>query len=77
MAWQQSHELRRPVANLLSLCDLLINDKDEREEIKDYYIDSILKSTKELDVIIKSIILLASENEFVNEIKNNPNYPHQ
>jgi PAS domain S-box-containing protein len=73
IAWQQSHELRRPVVNLLSLCDLLIKDRDEKEEVKDFYLDSILKSTQELDEIIKAIILLASENEFMNNQENRSN----
>jgi PAS domain S-box-containing protein len=73
IAWQQSHELRRPVVNLLSLCDLLIKDRDEKEEVKDFYLDSILKSTQELDEIIKAIILLASENEFKNNQENRSN----
>lgn len=57
IAWQQSHELRRPVANILGLCDLLKNYKNETEEIKNQFIDYLLQSTRELDSIINKIVL--------------------
>ena len=67
IAWQQSHELRRPVANILGLCDLLKNYKNETEELKEKYIDCMLKSTCELDQIIHKIVLKANQSEYLND----------
>jgi PAS domain S-box-containing protein len=65
IAWQQSHELRGPVANILGLCDLLKNYKNETEEMKEKYIDSILKVTQELDKIIHKIVHQANESAYL------------
>jgi PAS domain S-box-containing protein len=62
IAWQQSHEVRRPVANILGLCNLLRDYKDEPEEIRDKYLEYMFKATQELDKIIHKIV------EKVNEI---------
>jgi len=56
IAWQQSHEVRRPVANILGLCNLLRDYKDEPEEIRDKYLEYMLKATQELDDIIHKIV---------------------
>ncbi len=56
IAWLQSHELRRPVANILGLCDLLKNYQNETEEMKNKYIDYMLQAAKELDEIIHRIV---------------------
>ncbi|WP_027002118.1 PAS domain-containing protein [Hugenholtzia roseola] len=64
ISWQQSHELRRPVASILGLCDLLKNYKNETEEMKSKYIDSMLQAANELDKIIHKIVFLANENEY-------------
>jgi PAS domain S-box-containing protein len=64
IVWQQSHELRRPVANILVLCDLLKNSKNDTEETREEYIDGILKVTQELDEIIHKIVHQASENSY-------------
>jgi nitrate/nitrite-specific signal transduction histidine kinase len=61
IAWQQSHELRRPVANILGLCNLLKNYQNETEEMKSKYIDYMLQATNELDEIIHKIVLQANE----------------
>ncbi len=60
IAWQQSHEVRRPVANILGLCDLLQNYKNEPEDVKDKYIAYLLKATQELDEIIHKIVELSN-----------------
>jgi PAS domain S-box-containing protein len=65
IAWQQSHELRRPIANLLGLCNLLKNYKNETEDMKEKYIDDILKVTQELDKIIHKIVHQANESEYL------------
>jgi len=64
IAWQQSHELRGPVANILGLCELLKNYQDETEEMKHKCIDYMLQATKELDKIIHKIVLQANESEY-------------
>jgi PAS domain S-box-containing protein len=64
IAWQQSHELRRPVANILGLCDLLKNYQNETKEMKIKYIDCMLQATNELDKIIHKIVLQANESEY-------------
>lgn len=66
IAWQQSHELRRPVANILGLCDLLKNYKNETEAMKNKYVDYMLKATEEIDTIIHKIVLKANESEHLN-----------
>ena len=55
IAWHHSHVLRAPVSRILGLCDLLINHSEEDPETTISYIDYILKSTKELDHIIRNI----------------------
>jgi PAS domain S-box-containing protein len=64
IAWQQSHELRRPVANILGLCDLLKNYDKEPKETQRTFIDYMLKATNELDEIIHKIVLQANESEY-------------
>ncbi len=56
IAWQQSHEVRRPVANILGLCELLKNYKNEPEETKNQYVDYMLQAAQELDEIVRSIV---------------------
>lgn len=54
IAWMQSHEIRKPVANiigLLNLCDMMQMDIQQHELLK-YLKDS----AKELDTLIKDII---------------------
>lgn len=65
ITWQQSHEVRRPVASLLGLCELLKNYKNETEEMKEKYIDNILKVAQELDNIIHKIVRQANESEYL------------
>lgn len=67
IAWQQSHELRRPVANILGLCDLLKNHKNETEEMKNKYIDMMLQATQELDKIIHKIVQQSNESEYIDK----------
>lgn len=67
IAWQQSHELRRPVANILGLCDLLKNHKNETEEMKNKYIDMMLQVTQELDKIIHKIVQQSNESEYIDK----------
>jgi light-regulated signal transduction histidine kinase (bacteriophytochrome) len=69
IAWEQSHKLRTPVANILSLCDLLTNSDGESEEEKSLYIQFLIESAKSLDVIVHKIVGQANENEFNGQYK--------
>lgn len=62
--WQQSHELRKPVATILGLCDLLKNYGNEPSKIQQEYIDYFLHTVNELDGIIHKIVLQADEGEY-------------
>jgi light-regulated signal transduction histidine kinase (bacteriophytochrome) len=64
IAWQQSHEVRRPVANILGMYNLLKDDQTATEEEKQKYLDYLLQATKELDKIIHKIVIQANENEY-------------
>lgn len=66
IAWQESHELRRPVANILGICGLLKNYPNEPEEMKIKYIDYMLQATNELDKVIHKIVSQANEIEYEN-----------
>lgn len=56
IAWKQSHEVRRPLANILGLCTLLKIDDTATLEEKLLYIDYLLVAAEELDTIIQEII---------------------
>jgi PAS domain S-box-containing protein len=62
IAWKQSHEVRRPVANILGVLNLLENKLshaiDERELMR-----HLRLSANELDDIIRSIVRLTEEAE--------------
>lgn len=64
ISWQQSHELRRPVARILGLCDLIQNHEKDNEELKPKLMEYVLEATRELDEIIRKIVANANENEF-------------
>ena len=69
IAWEQSHKLRTPVANILSLCDLLVNNNHDTEEEKLQYIEFLTESAKSLNLIVHKIVGQANENEFNGEYK--------
>jgi len=54
IAWQQSHEVRKPVANILGLIDLIQMDKEKIYE--EVYLQYLKEATEELDEIIHSIV---------------------
>jgi F0F1-type ATP synthase membrane subunit b/b' len=53
------------VANILGLCDLLKNYKNETEEMKNKCIDYMIEATKELDEIIHKIVHQANESKYL------------
>ncbi len=54
IAWQQSHNVRKPLSNILGLVSLIKQNKNESQTKE--LIQMIDDSAKELDAIIKSII---------------------
>ena len=63
IAWQQSHEVRRPVANILGIVKLLKGDEKSSKADKEKYLDYLFQSTEELDKIIRKILVKSNENE--------------
>lgn len=56
IAWQQSHLVRRPVANILGIGQLLSEEDYQNKSKLQDLIDLLVASTEELDAIIKEII---------------------
>jgi len=54
IAWTQSHVVRAPLAKVMGLVDLLINYKNDLENVEEI-LDNILTSANELDEIIRKI----------------------
>lgn len=54
IAWVQSHQLRRPVANILGLATLF--NKEEMTESNTQILQHLLESTDELDSYIREIV---------------------
>ncbi|WP_323757384.1 type IV pili methyl-accepting chemotaxis transducer N-terminal domain-containing protein [Roseivirga sp.] len=55
IAWEQSHETRRPLANILIFLDLLKSDKEADQERKDEYLEFLSQSAQQLDEIVERI----------------------
>ena len=64
IAWQQSHEVRRPVANILGLINLIKMDKASTQEEKEQYLNYLFQATQELDEIIHKIVARSNESEY-------------
>lgn len=56
IAWTQSHLVRAPLARIMGLVNLFNTNAIEEHETKEY-LNYILTSANELDVVIKSIVL--------------------
>jgi|GEM_PF-5605207 len=54
IAWLQSHEVRKPVANILGLVDLL------KDETNSEYLQYLQQSAEELDRIVREIVSLTN-----------------
>lgn len=67
IAWQQSHEVREPVANILGLVNLLKTDKALNAKEKEQCLEYLFDTTKILDKIIHKIVKQSIENEYVTE----------
>ena len=58
IAWQQSHEMRKPVANILGLVQLIEYDQTYNPLL----INQLHQTTKELDDVIHKIVNLTHVN---------------
>ncbi|MBZ9787936.1 PAS domain S-box protein [Psychroflexus sp. CAK57W] len=70
IAWKHSHELRKPVANILGLSNLL-DIKDLKSETNYKTISYLREAANELDLITQSIVKEAIENECEVEFEKN------
>lgn len=59
IAWLQSHDARRPVANILGLAHLIKTDEKNIQQ----YIDYLYKATEDLDAVIHRIVDLTQQIE--------------
>jgi len=66
IAWQQSHEVRRPVASILGIINLLKSIPDLTEQEKSEYLTSLYKVTQELDDVIRKIVDYTYDPEQLN-----------
>ncbi|CAM3967049.1 PAS domain S-box protein [Flavobacterium antarcticum] len=65
IAWQHSHEVRKPIANILGMYHLLKDDQNANEVDRQDYLDHLYASTEELDLIIHKIVKESHEtNKF-------------
>ncbi len=64
IAWQQCHEVRGPLANILGFCNLL-KDEDEQNNVeRQKYINYLQDATLELDKIIHKIVAQSMEKYY-------------
>ena len=61
IAWQQCHEVRGPLSNILGLCDLVTSNPNLDRENTNQYLKYIKESSQELDEIIQAIITKTTE----------------
>ncbi|TAH18975.1 MAG: PAS domain S-box protein [Cytophagales bacterium] len=64
IAWQQSHEVRRPVANILGLINIIQTDKTLTPKEKKQFLTYLFQATQELDQVIHKIVAQSNENEY-------------
>jgi PAS domain S-box-containing protein len=61
IAWTQSHELRKPLANMMGLCDLILEwNGADATEVKDYS-KRLKRASVELDSIVREIVRKTDE----------------
>jgi light-regulated signal transduction histidine kinase (bacteriophytochrome) len=65
IAWQQSHEVRQPVVNILGIIDVIKTDKTLKPEEQEQYLTYLFQATQELDRIIHKIVAQSNENELI------------
>lgn len=55
ISWIQSHELRAPLSRILGIAELM-KERDLDNELFEELLENIIKSSQELDVVVKSIV---------------------
>lgn len=68
IARHHSHELRKPVANILSICDLLTNFPQGDKDLMATSLRNMQSEVKKLDEMIQSIVIQAAEAEDVSAL---------
>lgn len=63
IAWHQSHIVRRPVANILGLMNLIQTEQEEEGKYDLSYLEYLNTATKELDQIIEHIVMKSQNFE--------------
>jgi PAS domain S-box-containing protein len=61
IAWHQSHTIRRPVATILGLINLINKEENATEAEKKQYLNYLLETTQELDSVIHTIVEKTNE----------------
>jgi PAS domain S-box-containing protein len=56
IAWLQSHVIRKPVANILGLGNLLMSHQNSNNDMQNELFELLLKSVEDFDVVIKTIV---------------------
>lgn len=56
IAWLQSHVIRKPVANILGLGNLLTAHRNNTNDIQHEIFELLIKSVEDLDAVIKTIV---------------------
>jgi PAS domain S-box-containing protein len=62
IAWKQSHEVRRPLANILGLVHLMSIDNSKMYEPQ--YVERLKISAEELDEVVSAIVRATEENKW-------------
>jgi len=63
IGWRQSHELRRPVATILGILELVKQDKTEMTPALIEYCDFLVAAAKDLDQMTASIVAQVNEDK--------------
>lgn len=60
IAWSQSHIVRKPLANILGLINIILEEEDSNDQ--EMLFKLLKESTEELDEVVKNIALKIHEN---------------
>lgn len=63
IAWQQSHEVRRPIANILGICNMIRGDEALSNEELKLYLQHLSIEVANLDDIVKAIVAETNRTE--------------
>ncbi len=56
IVWHHSHVVRKPLANILGIYDVLKNDEIKDDKVKENYLIHLYAAAKELDTIINDVV---------------------